>query len=71
MEFQITGLYYSKKNIPQGEELARSSIDLGVKKNLWNKRAELIFSASDIFNNFGILQRLKSDGFSALIRKLL
>lgn len=66
MEFQLTGLYYSKKNIPQGEELARSSIDLGIKKNLWNKTAELIFSASDIFNNFGIRQRVKSDGFSVL-----
>ena len=65
MEFQVTALYYSKKNIPQGEELGRSSFDLGIKKNLWNKKAELTFSASDMFNKFGIRQKVKGEGFSA------
>ncbi len=64
MEFQLTGIYYSRKNIPQGEELARSSIDLGIKKNLWDKKAELTFSASDIFNRFGMRQRLIGEGFT-------
>jgi outer membrane receptor protein involved in Fe transport len=64
MEFQLTGIFYSKKNIPQGEELARSSIDLGIKKNLLDKKAELTFSASDIFNRFGIRQRLIGEGFT-------
>ena len=64
--FQLTGLYYSDRNIPQGEELARSSIDLGIKKSLWNKKADLTFSASDIFNRFGIRQRLTNEGFTAL-----
>jgi len=63
---QITGVYYSKKNIPQGEELARSSIDLGLKRDLWNKKAELTLSVSDLFNQFGIRQKIKGDGFSAL-----
>lgn len=66
LTFQITGVYYSKKNIPQGEELARSSVDLGVKKSLWDNKAELTFSASDIFNRFGIQQRVKNEGFTAL-----
>ena len=64
--FQLTGVYYSDRNIPQGEELARSSIDLGIKKSLWNKKADLTFSASDIFNRFGIRQRLTNEGFTAL-----
>ncbi|MEH6620317.1 TonB-dependent receptor domain-containing protein [Maribacter arcticus] len=63
--FQLTGVYYSDKNIPQGKELARSSVDLGVKKNLWNKKAELTFSATDIFNRFGIRQEVRNDGFTA------
>lgn len=63
---QITGIYYSNKKIPQGEELARSSVDLGVKKNLWNKRGELFLSASDIFNRFGIRQQITNLGFRAL-----
>lgn len=63
---QLTGIYFSKRNIPQGEELARSSVDFGVKKSLWDKKAELTLSASDIFNRFGIQQRVSNDGFTAL-----
>lgn len=63
---QVTGVYNSKRNIPQGEELARSSIDFGLKKSLWNKKAELTLSASDIFNKFGIQQRLANEGVTVL-----
>ena len=62
---QLTGIYYSDRNIPQGEELARSSFDLGIKKSLWNKKADLTFSASDIFNRFGIRQQVTNEGFTA------
>ena len=63
--FQLTGVYYSDKNIPQGRELARSSVDLGIKKSLWNNKAELTFSATDIFNRFGIRQEVRNEGFTA------
>lgn len=66
IEAQVTGLYYSKRNIPQGEELARSSIDVGLKKSIWNKKGEITLSASDLFNNFGLRQRIKGEGFTAL-----
>lgn len=66
IEAQITGLYYSRRNIPQGEELARSSLDLGLKKSIWNKRGEITLSASDLLNNFGLRQRIKGEGFTAL-----
>ena len=63
---QLTGIYFSKRNIPQGKQLARSSVDFGIKKNLWNKKAELTLSASDIFNRFGIQQEIINEGFTAL-----
>jgi outer membrane receptor protein involved in Fe transport len=63
---QLTALYFSKRNIPQGEELARSSVDFGVKKALWANKAELTLSATDIFNRFGIRQRVADQGFAAL-----
>lgn len=66
IEAQLTGLYYSKRNIPQGEELARSSIDLGLKKSVWDKKGEITLSASDIFNNFGLRQRITGEGFTAV-----
>ena len=62
---QLTGIYFSKRNIPQGTQLARSSVDFGVKKSLWDKKAELTLSASDIFNRFGIQQRVSNEGFTA------
>jgi len=66
LAIQLTGIYYSDKNIPQGRELSRSSVDLGLKKSFWDKKAELTFSATDIFNRFGIRQEVTDEGFTAL-----
>ncbi len=63
--FQLTGIYYAPKYIPQGKQLARSSIDLGVKKGILKGKGEITFSFSDIFNHFGIRQEINGDGFHA------
>ncbi len=63
---QLTGVYYSPKNIPQGEQLGRSSVDFGLKKNIWENKGELTLAATDIFNTFGIRQELEGEGFEAL-----
>ena len=63
---QFTGVYYSSKNIPQGEQLSRSSIDVGLKKNIWKNKGELILTATDILNNFGIRQEVEGEGFTAI-----
>ena len=65
-EVQLTGIYYAAKNIPQGKQLARSSVDLGIKKGILEGKGEITFSFSDIFNNFGIRQEYKGEGFNAL-----
>jgi hypothetical protein len=65
-QIQLTALYYTPKNIPQGKQLSRSSIDLGIKKKIINGKGELTCSFSDIFNDFGIRQEIKGDGFSAV-----
>eukprot|EP01089_Gocevia_fonbrunei_P022984 TRINITY_DN9506_c0_g1_i1.p1 TRINITY_DN9506_c0_g1~~TRINITY_DN9506_c0_g1_i1.p1 ORF type:complete len:532 (-),score=78.15 TRINITY_DN9506_c0_g1_i1:51-1646(-) len=62
---QFTGVYYSPKNIPQGEQLGRSSVDFGFKKNIWGKKGEITLAASDIFNTFGIQQKIVGEGFNA------
>lgn len=64
LRIQLSGLYYAPFNIPQGRQLARGSVDLGVKKALWNQRGELTLSATDIFNQFGIRQEITGDGFT-------
>jgi len=65
-QLQITGVYYAPKNIPQGKQLSRSSVDLGLKKGVLRGKGELIFSFSDIFNQFGLRQEIIGEGFTAL-----
>lgn len=66
LEAQITGLWYSDRNIPQGNELSRSSLDVGFKKSIWDKKGEITLSATDLFNRFGLRQEIKGQDFTAL-----
>jgi outer membrane receptor protein involved in Fe transport len=66
LDLQLSWIYYAPKTIPQGEQLARSSLDLGIRKKLFGGSGELSFSASDLMNRFGIRQEIQGDGFSAL-----
>lgn len=64
-ELQATGIYYAPRQIAQGKQLARSSVDLGLRKKVFQGKGEITFSASDIFNRFGISQEIEGDGFHA------
>ena len=63
IQAELSAIYYSKKNIGQGQELSRGSVDLGLKKVFLNNRLETILSATDLFNMMGIRQDIRSDGF--------
>lgn len=65
LELQLTAVYFAPKNIPQGRELARSSMDVGISQKVFQGKGEISFSASDIFNNFGIRQEIVGEGFRA------
>lgn len=66
LEFQVSVVYYAEKNIAQGRQAARSSVDLGVSKSIMDDRAEIVFSVVDLFNDFGIKQFISGDGFDAI-----
>lgn len=66
LQLQLSFVYYAPKNIAQGRQLARSSIDLGAKKALFRGRGEASFSFSDILNRFGIRQEIEGEGFHAV-----
>ncbi len=66
IQIQLTALYFAPKNIPQGRQLSRSSVDLGLKKTFWQGKGELNCTATDIFNKYGIRQEIDGDGFSVL-----
>jgi outer membrane receptor protein involved in Fe transport len=65
-QIQLTALYYTPKNIPQGKQLPRSSVDFGIKKKIIRDKGEVTLSFSDIFNDFGIKQEIKGAGFTAV-----
>ena len=66
VELQATGVYYADRNIPQGRELARSSVDIGLSKLFFEDHLEFTLAATDIFNDFGLEQELQGDGFTAI-----
>jgi outer membrane receptor protein involved in Fe transport len=65
LQVQLTAAYFAPKNIPQGKQRSRSSIDFGITQKIFDGKGELSFSASDIFNTFGIRQEIEGDGFTA------
>jgi len=65
LQLQLTGLYFAPKNIPQGTQFSRSSIDVGLKKNVWQGKGEITIVFTDIFNRYGIQQNVIGDGFRA------
>lgn len=66
ISMQASVLYYGDKNIPQGSQDARSSLDLAFSRKFMGDRGELILSATDVFNGFGLRQRIDGAGFDAV-----
>ena len=65
IELNVTGIYYAERNVAQGVQEARSSVDLSLSKPVLKGRGELIFAATDIFNDFGYRYRIDGFGFHA------
>jgi outer membrane receptor protein involved in Fe transport len=70
-DLQASYIYYAARNIPQGIERPRSSVDVSAKWPLLNERAELQVTFTDIFNDFAIEHEIAGHGFNALYQNLL
>jgi hypothetical protein len=70
-ELNLNYVYYAKRNVPQGRQRSRSSLDVAAKWPVLNERAELLFTFTDIFNDFAIQQEIDGQGFRALYQNLL
>ena len=71
MELQGNYIRYASRNVPQGRERARSSVDVSAKRALMNDRAELVFTFTDIFNDFALQHEIQGRGFTALYQNFL
>jgi outer membrane receptor protein involved in Fe transport len=65
-ELNVTAVHYADRNIAQGTQDDRTSIDLGFSKPVMNGRGELVFAATDVFNTFGYRYRINGQGFRAV-----
>jgi hypothetical protein len=70
-DLRLSYIYYAARNIPQGRERARSSLDLASSWPLLDERAEVVFTFTDIFNDFAIEQEIDGDGFDAVYQNFL
>lgn len=66
IRMQLSYTYYAEKNFAQGVEAARSSLDLGLTKPILENKGELVFSVTDLLNDFGIKQDINGNGFNAI-----
>jgi outer membrane receptor protein involved in Fe transport len=71
IELQGSYIYYGQRNVPQGIERDRSSLDAAVKWPLRKDRAELTFTFTDVFNDFAIEHEINGRGFTALYQNFL
>jgi outer membrane receptor protein involved in Fe transport len=71
IELQASYIYYAARNVPQGIQRARSSVDLAAKWPILNERAELQFTFTDIFNDFAVEHEVAGPGFTALYQNFL
>ena len=71
VELQANYIRYASRNVPQGRERARSSVDVSAKKSLMGDRAELVFTFTDIFNDFALQHEIQGRGFTALYQNFL
>ncbi len=62
---QLTAIYLAPRNIPQGRQLARSSVDFALTRPIFAGKGELTVSATDLFNGFGLRQEIDGEGFTA------
>jgi outer membrane receptor protein involved in Fe transport len=63
---QLSLVYYAEKNIAQGRQDSRSSVDIGLSRPVMSGSGEIVFSVTDLFNDFGIRQFIEGDGFDAV-----
>jgi hypothetical protein len=70
-EVQLSFINYAARNVHQGRERARSSLDLSASWPLGNERGDVTFTFADMLHDFGLRRDIRGDGFNVLYENLL
>ncbi|MCB0520026.1 MAG: TonB-dependent receptor [Lewinellaceae bacterium] len=65
-QIQLSFIYDAPKNIPQGRQFARSSLDVGIKKTVFAGKGEVMLAATDLLNRYGLKQEITNEGFDVV-----
>lgn len=63
--------YYAARSVPQGRQRDRSSVDVTTTWPVFHERGEVIFTFTDLFNDFAVRTDVEGDGFTALYENYL
>ncbi len=64
-KIQLNGTYYAARDIAQGSQASRGSVDFSVSRTFAKDRIKASLSATDIFNTFGTRTFVDGVGFDA------
>ncbi len=70
-QLRLGYIHYAARDVPQGREHTRSSLDLAASWPLMDERAEVVFNFTDVFNDFAVRTDVEGEGFTALYENLL
>ena len=70
-ELRLGFIYYAARDVPQGRERSRSSLDLAATWPLMDERAEVVFTFTDVLNDFAVRTDVEGQGFAALYENFL
>lgn len=70
-EIQVSFVSYAARNVPQGRERARSSLDLSASWPLARERGDVTFTFTDMLADFAVRRDIQGQGFTALYENLM
>jgi outer membrane receptor protein involved in Fe transport len=65
-KMQLNGVYYAARDVAQGRQAARSTVDFSLSRSFVRDRLKASLSVTDIFNRFGTKTTVNGVGFNTV-----
>ena len=65
-KMQLNGIYYAAREVAQGRQAARSTVDFSLSRTFLKDRFKASLSVTDIFNRFGTKTTVNGVGFNTV-----
>lgn len=65
-KMQLNGVYYAARDVAQGRQAARSTVDFSLSRSFVRDRLKASLSVTDVFNRFGTKTTVNGVGFNTV-----